>query len=57
LLEIHRIKHGKRLENPIEIGFLYAQMFTESNANPKEEIYQKFRQLNERWKGAMAEAR
>lgn len=54
LNEIYKSRHGRDIEDSVELGFIYAQVYSESLRYPEEDIYRLFIQLRDRWEKAIS---
>jgi hypothetical protein len=50
LNEAYKSRKGRNIENSGELGYIFAQIYSESFENPNEEFYSEFLQLHERLK-------
>lgn len=50
----YKSRYEKDLEKSMDIGFIYAQIYSESFKYPDQEFYRKFLKLIERWKGSIS---
>ena len=55
LNEIYKSRYGTDIEDSMTLGFIYAQVYSESLSHPDEDIYRLFLQLNDRWKKVKSE--
>jgi len=55
LNEIYKSRHGRYIESDLELGFIYAQVYSESFGFPNERIYRLFLQLRDRCEKAKSE--
>lgn len=50
LNEIYKSRYGTDIEDSLKLGFIYAQVYSESLRHQDEDIYRVFIQLSEKWK-------
>ena len=55
LNEIYKSRYGTDIKNIMKLGFIYAQVYSESLSHADEDIYRLFLQLSNRWKRISSE--